>query len=679
MAQLRTLPSAGRSSGRIPAPDAFGFPELLTLSRARWRLIRNIALGVVAVTMLVLSVLPSTYTATAVVMLDPRKNNVAELSSVLSEQPTDPASVQNQIQILTSRDLAGEIIQRLDLADDPEFNGANSVSPLNTSWLFGAPSAEGQYSTIIDGFLRHLTVDSIGLSTAMSVKFASRDPAKAARITNAIVSAYIQSQMEVNAEAGHRTTAWLAQRIRQLAQQAEVAEANVQRYKAENAINDTGDGAGSVVEQQLSAINTQLVGARADLAAKQANYDRISTLLNSGNAADVSEVVSSPLIVQLRTQQSDAIRDEAEITSRYGPRHPKRLAAESQLHNLQGKIDQEVNRIAGSVANDLAVVRAQVSSLEGSLRQAEARDNDQNLARVQLKALESDAASTRTMYESFVTRLRETQGQDVIQISDARVISHASVPTTPSAPNRLLIFGASIPVGFLLGLLCVLMLDRVEPSSPAVQVARRQPALPVLVEVPQAALPRAADLVCDAPSSPFALCMKSLASQLINGPRVLAITSFDPRDGQSNIAVGLSRALGQAGLRVVLVDAHPPQAAWAMCVAPPVIGAGDVLRGAAPLARALANDPLSGAMLISAAPGEPWASSRMSLMIDHLRRGVDFVIIDAPPLWTPEMARVAPFAQGTLVVARKSSSRLPEMIEALSQSAPASTGFVLTT
>jgi len=46
------------------------------------------------------------------------------LSSVLSALPTDPSSVQNQIQVLSSRDLARRVIGKLKLYDDPEFNPA---------------------------------------------------------------------------------------------------------------------------------------------------------------------------------------------------------------------------------------------------------------------------------------------------------------------------------------------------------------------------------------------------------------------------------------------------------------------------------------------------------------------------------------------------------------------------
>ena len=68
--------------------------------------------------------LPTNYASSAVVMLDPRKNNITDLSAVLAPLVTDPASVQNQIQIITSRDLAATVVDRLKLDDDPEFNPA---------------------------------------------------------------------------------------------------------------------------------------------------------------------------------------------------------------------------------------------------------------------------------------------------------------------------------------------------------------------------------------------------------------------------------------------------------------------------------------------------------------------------------------------------------------------------
>src|SRR6185312_9080296 len=145
--------------------------------------------------------------------------------------------------------------------------------------------------------------------------------------------------------------------------------------------------------------------------------------------------------------------------------------------------------------------------------------------RVKLRALQSNAASTRTMYEAFVQRLRETQDQDVIQNPDARVIGHAAVPASPSSPKRMQILGASIPAGLLLGLLIALIAERfgaaqpvrVAPSMafrPAVAAhlasaptarsasapTARAPALAMLNGIHD---PRAADAVLDWPNSEF--------------------------------------------------------------------------------------------------------------------------------------------------------------------------------
>ena len=112
------------SASSAAISPAFQMGDLVRVVRERAGLIRAVAIATVALAGAVVAVLPTRYSTSASVMLDPRKNNVADLSSVLSQLPTDPSSLQNQIQILTSRDLAFEVIASLKLYDDPEFNSA---------------------------------------------------------------------------------------------------------------------------------------------------------------------------------------------------------------------------------------------------------------------------------------------------------------------------------------------------------------------------------------------------------------------------------------------------------------------------------------------------------------------------------------------------------------------------
>ena len=81
-------------------------------------------------------------------MLDERKNNVEDAAAVLSGLTESQATVENQVQILTSLELAGRVVDKLKFKQDPEFNPPLSgfgvilkyVNPLH--WLLRNPKMQ---------------------------------------------------------------------------------------------------------------------------------------------------------------------------------------------------------------------------------------------------------------------------------------------------------------------------------------------------------------------------------------------------------------------------------------------------------------------------------------------------------------------------------------------------------
>jgi uncharacterized protein involved in exopolysaccharide biosynthesis/Mrp family chromosome partitioning ATPase len=697
------------ASATLPADSSFQAGDLVRVMRERRALILNVTIAVVAVAFVVVMLLPTMYSTSASVMIDPRKNNVADLSSVLSQLPTDPSSLQNQVQILTSRDLAQKVIAKLKLYDDPEFNSSlrhdamgsflNAIDPRNLFRGPGVSNADAERDKIVDAFVHNLAVSAEGLSTILTVTFTSKDPDKAALIVNTVVDTYLDDQINAKRAVGDKTTDWLVNRTQQLAQQVQADESAVQRYKAENNLNETADGT-SFADQQITAISNQLVLAKADLAEKQATNDRVAALMKAGDTADVSQILASPLIVQLRTQQGTLIAQESDLSTKYGPRHPKMAAMETQKKDLQDKITTEVNRLAGSISNDVVVARAQVGSLQGSLANAERQAGAQNLVRVKLRALQSTAQSTRTMYEAFVTRLRETQDQDVIQNPDARVISQAPVPAAPSSPKRMLILGASIPAGLMLGLLAALLAERFSGPVPvrvAPAVAFRpvpQPVVqmpPVLAALNGASDPRAADAVFDWPASQFAQGLLPLLQRVRHassgqGAAVVTVTGLETGSAKTSVAVALARAASQAGLRVAVIEAdlNRPTAARMMGLGPQRFGLIELLSGRALLANAFVRDARSNALVISPVqrsrdPSAVLASAKMADLIAHLRRSCDLVIFNAPPLAAgQELQALGRLSDSVLIVAREDAlAHRSGSLEAFAASRVASAGLVL--
>jgi uncharacterized protein involved in exopolysaccharide biosynthesis/Mrp family chromosome partitioning ATPase len=681
-----------------PSDASLQLADIIAMLRAGLGTIIAVTAVVVALTIVFLLLMPVRYTSTSAVMIDQRKNTVADLNAVLSQLPTDPSSLQNQIQIIQSRDLAATVIADLKLYDDPEFNPAlapSRLAALNPKTWFGPPNGAAetdvQRDAIIDTFLSHISADTVGLSTTINVSVSSRDPEKAARIANALAAAYVNSQLDSKLAAIDHTATWLTKRIHDLAGQVQQQEAAALIYKAQKNL-DSSVGGTSLVDAQLGAINTQLIQARADLAAKLAVYDQVRALIKAGTPGNISQIVASPLIIQLRAQQAELIRQQADDLSRYGPKHPKMVAIEGQLRDLNEKIDEEVSRVASSLAGDVAVSRAQLGSLQGSFVQTQRQAASQDMTAIKLKQLEANARSTRNLYDSFLTRLHSIQDEESLQFPDARVISRAPVPSVPGSPSRMLIAAASIPAGILLGCLFVLAGNRLrrylpERKQAPVRVAPRSAANdaptaptmpPVIAELPGLFASGAAEHVLDWPASPFSRSVRALLDRVAtsrSGPgRIVSVTSAEGHDESgSTVALALVRAAAASGLKAVLVDGHlgSPRLSR-LGVHPSNFGMTEALQGKVALSRVFQRDSRSGALLLMATrplldPRAALNAPRTAELFAHLKTMCDLVIIDAPSvLEGPETPYLTRLSDAVLLVTRQDESRSSAFGRALS-------------
>src|SRR5665213_497094 len=281
---LQVFPTSEQADlAMSPSTHGLDLVVLLRILRVRRQVILGTAAAVIALAVVILFQLTPYYSAASVVMLDQRKNSIEDVSSVLSGMPTDPTGVQNQVQILTSRDIAGHVIDKLDLKDNVYFSGASKKSwrryltPLNPlNWFPNTDKVRDdilgvsrERNRLIDLFESRLTVTPLGLSTAIKLTYEARDPYDAAAIDNAIADAYVEDQLNAKFEATQKATKWLADRIQDLSKQSQAANEAVQQYRAANGLTET-QGGGSVVDQQMSAIRAQMGAAKSDLAEKQA-------------------------------------------------------------------------------------------------------------------------------------------------------------------------------------------------------------------------------------------------------------------------------------------------------------------------------------------------------------------------------------------------------------------------
>jgi polysaccharide biosynthesis transport protein len=632
--------------------------------------------GVAGVIFLVTT--PPTYTAQAKIFIGTQKAQFVQQQSLFAEAPIDSAQMESQIQILQSKAIVESVVEKLKLADDPEFASPpvglirRVLQVLTTSTAEPKLDAtETAIATLTDRF----TIKRVGLSFLIEIGASSRSPDKSARIANAVAAAYIDDQQKTKHQANRLASTWLQERLQQLSEQTTTAERAVVEFKQQN--NIVSAAGKRIDEQNLGDLNARLADARTHTSDVLTRLTRIESIIRSWNPnatldASVSDELTSPILTNLRQQYLELSRREAEYSAQYGRDHHAVVNLRNKLRDLRTSTFDELRRIAQSNKSDYEIAKQRQAEVEKRLDQVISQSQTANKAQVRLRELESTAATYHSLYESFLQRHTAAIQQDSFPLAETRIISLASPQTITVKPKPLPIFALSLMGGIALGVGVGLLrdlMDRVFRTSSQVQSLLQVPCIamvPLLktsVSRPRQRADKTPDKriiardasmfweVVDSPMSLFAESIRSikLATHHGAGPnQVIGFTSSLPNEGKSTIAAAFAQLAAQAGGRVIIVDCDLRVPSLSRRLAPgATAGIVDVISGARSLEETVWRDPATNLFFLPAVAkallfsSEVLESEPTKRLIDKLRESFDFVVADLPPLVPIVDARAA--------------------------------------
>ena len=602
------------------------------------------------------------YTASALIVLNTRSANVVNVASVVAGLPPDANVIKSEIDVLESRALAARVIADLKLSGDPEFapppSGSGLLTLLNPlSWLpkewrqvlLGTTtpptpeqSAAIAQSRIVDNFLRHLAVANDLRSYSVTISFESRDPEKAERIANALAERYIDNQLQLKLDATKRANAWLTDRLSELREKLRQSQQKVEDFKAQsNLIETTGQ---TLARQQLGELNSQLVLVRAERAKLESGLAQLKTLEADGGLDHAPELLASPMILRLRVQEAALLTRQAELSQ--GQAGRELAAVGAGLAMIRTSIALEGKRIIAATESQLAAAKQRESTISGYIATLRGEVVEQSRTQVRLAELQRDADADRTILETFLTRSKETAGQNAFEEPDARIISPADLPVRPSSPHVGTAVAAAFAVSILIGIVLAFLIESLQSGFRFPEEVERLTGTEVLRVVPD--LPgnsrlKAHDFVLHEPNSTFAEALQAIRTNLRfatagGAPRVILLTSGTAGEAKSTLALSLARLAARAGQRAVLIDADMRQPTVASLMKlRPAKGLEDLLAGQATLAEVIVKDEETGLEIIpsragASQPQDLLSGPRMNELVHGLRQAHDLVIIDSPPV-----------------------------------------------
>jgi succinoglycan biosynthesis transport protein ExoP len=404
--------------------------QFLAILKARWKGALLVFLLTLAVNIAVSQLLPRQYTATASVVLDVKPDPVTAM--VYGGMPS-PGLMGTQVEVLQSERVARRVIRNLKLAENPT---------IRQQWL-DVTAGKGSIETwLLDAIEKRLEVKPSREASVISVSYKAPDPAFAAGMANAFVQAYLETSLALRVDPAKQYSAFFDTRAKEAREALEAAQSRLSAFQKSAGIiaNDERFDVETARLNELSSQALQLQALTSDAGSRQAQA--------KGAGADkMQEVLTNPLISNLR---SDLSRTEArlqELNARLGVEHPQVVETKASIASLRARIESETQRVISGVGVSDNIARQRGADVRAALQAQRAQVLRMKAVRDEGAVLVREVESAQRSFDAVMARFNQSTLESQATQSNVSLLTVAEPPLEPSSPKVLL----NLLVGLLLG------------------------------------------------------------------------------------------------------------------------------------------------------------------------------------------------------------------------------------
>ena len=581
------------------------------------------------------------FRATTQMALEIRPQQVIDIEAVVSGVSGDTASMNTEMVLIRSKELVGRLVDQLNLTEDPEFNPFLD-DPLDRPTLgkriMGLRNVFSDTETDrtpSDEQVRRATIETVrgAISTGTSrdsyiftISALTRSPAKSALLSNTLAAIYRDDQINQKAEATDNAATWLAARVADLRIELDQRQNDMAQLRSEQALASP---------EAVAALSAQSVETDTQLRILRQQLESTRAALAALEAAEGTEAIM-------------ATADDSQLNA-----IGSTLATEGAA--AQARFDRRYQQIILQLGSSIDRLTQQIADLETQSAGIAAQFDQQSASLTKLQQFARETEATQVLYDTFLSRLKETSLQQGTLQADSRILSDSG-PGILATARRSRTMLTYLLLGLALGAGIVVLRDRLRTGFRDAETLERQTRYSVIGQIPKIPAkgrPETIAYLRAKPTSAAAEAIRNLRTSVLlsdvdRPPQVIMSTSTVPGEGKTTMAIALAQNLAGLDKRVLLIEgdvrrrtftAYFPQAAER--------GGGilSVISGAQSLAEGIWHAPELGCDVLmgevsSVNAADVFSSEKFQEFLASARAHYDFIVIDTPPVLVVPDARV---------------------------------------
>jgi capsular exopolysaccharide synthesis family protein len=376
---------------------------------------------------------------------------------------------------------------------------------------------------------------------------------------------------------------------------------------------------------------------------------------NIAEQETLPEIREKGTIEKLRDAYVQLSKESADLSSRYGPEHPKMKALTGQIEIVHKAYQQEIDGVLSVFEKTYQEMQDNERSLKSLMEQERKEAIELSKIEVEYKPLRRAAEQEEKMYGIIANRQKEIDITGPMKTNNVRVLERAVVPGAPVRPRPVqsLMLGLLIGLGTGIGLaFAIEALDNTLKTQADVEQLLGTPVLglvPIIGGAPAGDPIEGSDNLRERdlgvfldPKSVAAECCRSIRTNILfmspDRPlKSIVVTSPSPQEGKTTTAINLSVTMAEAGGRVLIVDTdmRRPRLHRSFGV-PNQTGISTVIVGKATLQDAIKRTDVPNLDVLTCGPVPPNPSEllhtgRFAAVLADCGKIYDRIILDSPP------------------------------------------------
>jgi len=632
------------------------------IMNAKWKIL-GFAFVVTLIAAIIVSGLTPIYRSSASLLIKADVEKTVSIDSVIPVDTSRKEYFLTQFEILKSRAIIEQVVDRLDLASNKEFmpDGKVSITQQVTSFIKSLiPNKDdadaevvvderSEKVRLINTVKRNLTISPVRKTQLVGIAYEAKDPKLAALIANTVADIYIGQEVLGKLDSTKKAADWIENRLQELKVNLENSIDELEAYRVqENLIDIETKGVRSIASDELESLNESY------LRAKQERFEAETLYLFVKNAKDndinslmsLSQISKHPLIANIKSLENNALQKVSELSFRYGDKHPKLIAAKAQLASIQKELKQQADKLVNGMAKELRAAKTNEQRFVDELEKEKLKyQGITNKEQGYLK-LQREVEANQSLYDTFLTRYKEMASTADLEVQQARVVDRAEVPSAPAKPNKKLLVLIAFAASFGFAIILAFVIDALNETFRSAAEIEAKLGFRLLGLLPLIKLKSkeslASHLYFDDRYKSFSEAVRTLRtgfvlSHLDTDHKVVAITSSIPGEGKTTASINIAFAMAQMEKTLLIeADMRRPSFTKLFNLAPEQAGLSNLISGTDKLENVIINDPKSGLDILPAGfippnPLELLSNSKFDAVMTVLKDKYDRIIIDSPP------------------------------------------------